>query len=384
MAADGSCAMQTHVNTLPAACRVFDLESRFSTADNMLYLWLKGAGSLYKYHAQQGHESAEDRTSRVVFASWAHFIPTVRAESHSGRTAQTEPSPPPPPPPPVQELSGDQKLKKMLEEYKHVFKYEEEGETGASRLKAMLMGLPGGMTAESQMIMQTSMLGFISGFLYGMTQNSRVIIGDFIRKHNEMTFEGEFHARRKMHDFVFIQVVKNGIAMGWRVAVFPSLFAIGIFSSLAYRNYCQPLDFAATGVLLGGLWKFKQGPKAMVAGAAVGGTLGLVGGLCCYGAFKFSGASVAELRYWKSNSILRQETFMRGKRHKAGKNHMEQNSEIPECEQLVIDHEKRRVMLKALMEEEAATATPPTSPKEAEPEETLLSKVYNFFARKES
>lgn len=202
----------------------------------------------------------------------------------------------------------------LYERYKHTFEFSPENETGADRVREYYRGMLNGYTGESSFVMETFGIGCVIGFVYGVTIDSRLIVQNFIRQHNEMTFEGEYLAKRKLHDYVFIQCIKKGFKTTWRAGLFPAMFSVGAFHSFAYRNYVQPLDFALTGFIVGGIWKFKMGPRGMFVGGATAAALGLVTGCIIYIAFWASDVTVPELRYWKANAVLRTDAGWRGKK----------------------------------------------------------------------
>lgn len=105
-----------------------------------------------------------------------------------------------------------------------------------------------------------------------------------------------------MNDFQLIifsfQVssLKKGYLRAKAFFFFPTFFTALALTSVSYRNYVQPLDFAAAGALSGAIWKTMLGPKAQAAAALGGGFFGLILGSFTWLGFKIRGLTVPEYR----------------------------------------------------------------------------------------
>ncbi|KAI1289720.1 Uncharacterized protein HDE_08084 [Halotydeus destructor] len=237
------------------------------------------------------------------------------------------------------------KMGELYDKYKDQFILEKEGETGAKRVKDCWKNMLDG-NSELNLIVETGGLGACLGFMYGATIQSRGAVADFIRRHNEMTFEGDYFARRKLHDFVFRNACTNGAKTCWRAGIFPAMFASGVVTSFAYRNYVNPLDFAAIGGAIGAIWKFKLGPRGMLTGACVSAFFGLFAGVLTAGSFWITGTSVAEYRYWKSMRMARTSEEM----SKQKRIYYYEHEKVMEEERALMDHDVNRELVKEKLE----------------------------------
>lgn len=66
-----------------------------------------------------------------------------------------------------------------------------------------------------------------------------------------------------------------------------------------YRGKSSVWEYIAAGSSTGALFRMNLGLRGMVAGAIVGGALGVVAGGASMGIMKLSGTSMEEVRYWQ-------------------------------------------------------------------------------------
>jgi hypothetical protein len=67
-----------------------------------------------------------------------------------------------------------------------------------------------------------------------------------------------------------------------------------MYSTVDMTMQASPLDHAAAGVVLGGCYRFMAGPRPAAAAAAIGGGLGLMGGIAATAVQFASGETVEE------------------------------------------------------------------------------------------
>ena len=149
---------------------------------------------------------------------------------------------------------------------------------------------------EYEMILMTGAGGFIFGGIIGMMAKNEEHRVTVVRQNSEVQFDHRYLAQRKMRDQTYLRNLKNGTKFGWRTGLFSALLAFGSLSSLSYRNDINPLDFVAVFALTGGVWKWQQGPKGMLASATTTALFGLVTGCLAWAAVKVSGVSVNDFR----------------------------------------------------------------------------------------
>jgi len=208
-----------------------------------------------------------------------------------------------------------QRMKEMMEEYKDYIEYKPQDDpcntmTGIERTKKMWKDIVLGTAWEFQYIEGLMLTGAVVGFAYGLYFDSRAIVQEGTKRFNEMAFEGEFHARRKLIDYTMLQSVLNGFRGAWRIAIFPGYLACTTLSSMAYRNDIYPLDFSAATAAAAAFYKFPLGPRASLTAAGVMSIVGLMAGFALKGIFWLGDTSVSEFRYWNSiQSIRSQKQF---------------------------------------------------------------------------
>lgn len=66
-----------------------------------------------------------------------------------------------------------------------------------------------------------------------------------------------------------------------------------------YRGKSSMWEYVAAGSTTGALFRMNLGLRGMVAGAVVGGALGIFAGGASLGVMKLSGTSMEEVRYWQ-------------------------------------------------------------------------------------
>ena len=194
----------------------------------------------------------------------------------------------------------------LYQQYKDRIMFLPVGETGWERVKNLWKGLLNGTAPEHEYVMETVCIGGTVGALWGVIFKSRGTKQRLVNQFNDMAFEGEYHARKKMVNLMYLEASKNAWQLAWRFAAFPFVLSCLVFTSFAYRDYVNPLDFAACGFVTGALWKFKLGPRASLVGGVTSSIIALLGGCMMWTTFKLSGTTVQEWRYWKGCSIASQ------------------------------------------------------------------------------
>lgn len=205
-----------------------------------------------------------------------------------------------------------QQKEEMMEEYKEIFDYDSMGKTGWERVKKMYKGMYNINNPEANILQEVAIFGGVVGFMWGSVFKTTDYMQDFIRKHNDMVYEGEYHAKRTFIDNMVVNTARKGASVAWRFALFPAYVTLFALTSLAYRNYVNPLDFGAVVGLAGAIWKFMLGPRAMFTAFCFGALLGIIAGCLLWSVFKMVGITVAEWRYFNAGNRVRAQRELSG------------------------------------------------------------------------
>lgn len=199
---------------------------------------------------------------------------------------------------PVVRASGwyDKEHEEWIDQYKKSYGCDPDVLTPEDRLRLTWQSVLKHKDWEWDLIWMTAHSSFIFASVIGMqaknTENRLAVI----RQYSEVQFDHPFLAQRKMRDQQYLRNMRNGFKLGWRVSLFSTLLMSGALSSLSYRNYINPLDFAVMGAVLGGVWKWQRGPKGMLVAASIAGSMGLFGGCLSWALMKMAGVTVGEWR----------------------------------------------------------------------------------------
>ena len=198
----------------------------------------------------------------------------------------------------IQYLINRKKVDKKDENYEN--KFIKEGETGWDRVKLMYTEWVNGEdNPEVRFIMSGLGWGLIIGGVYGGIVSNRQSTEDFIRRHNEYVFRGQFEAKRKIGDTMYLNLVARGFKWGWRVCLFSGLFTGLTTTAIAYRNDIYLTDCMLAGGLLCGLWKIKLGLRAMAVSGVVGSLFGAILGSSFKLLLWTFNTTVPEYRHWR-------------------------------------------------------------------------------------
>jgi len=160
----------------------------------------------------------------------------------------------------------------------HVFSTDEYGEP----------------TPELLRCKDATMLAFVVGAIYGGVGRSRVAYMEFFRSNAHTAFETPLDARRQLQDKVMLGFGSGSWRVGWRTGVFTAMFTMASTLIAAYRGKSAILDQMGGGATAGFLYKFREGPKSMVAGTLVGAALGCTTGILALGMTRMTGLSIDE------------------------------------------------------------------------------------------
>lgn len=178
-------------------------------------------------------------------------------------------------------------------------------ETGADRLK-MMFDISRGLGPELTLVKAGFTIGGISGLLVGGINYARTAKINYIRRNQATPFVNPKQAMRELNDTMLLEFTRGGFKLGWRMAVFSTLYMTGITAGFTYRNKFGIAEHVASGALTGFLFKVNMGIRGSLVGMCLGGLLGLASGVVLCACTKFSGMTVPEFRYWSHNYWLQE------------------------------------------------------------------------------
>lgn len=193
-------------------------------------------------------------------------------------------------------------------------KEEEKEQTGWDRLRLMYTKDEfGNLSPEMSAVLQTSFLSLFVGFVYGGFKASKEAYLDFIERNQATIYENVFDAKRKLQNHVTVNFGRGAFHWGWRLAVFCGSFQLFLTTIATYRGQASVMDYVASGLIAGSLYKFQHGPRGMIVGGTVGSVLGLFAGSLSQFLLSYCDSSFDELIEWQNKlHNLRDEQFKEG------------------------------------------------------------------------
>lgn len=163
--------------------------------------------------------------------------------------------------------------------------------------------LYGDISPDLHRIKDSTMLSMILGAIIGGISRSREAGERFMRQNAHEKFETPQYAQKAMQDKIMLGFGSGAFKVGWRLALFTFVYTMGTSCIAAYRGQHGILEHVGGAAAAGYLYKFKQGPKASLAGLAVGAGLGLSAGTLTYYGAKLAGKTPDELIQWHYQNI---------------------------------------------------------------------------------
>lgn len=177
---------------------------------------------------------------------------------------------------------------------------QDNAETGKDRLRQMFKKDEfGDLSPELHMVTQGAMMGVFCGSMIGGSIHSRESYLKFMESNQATVFHNHIDAKKRLQDKVFLGFFRGAWMWGWRLGLFTGSMVFITTTISVYRGKSSVLEYIAAGTLSGMIYKFKTGPKAMIAGGAVGGFLGAMAGSISLAIMYVTGTSMEEIRYWQ-------------------------------------------------------------------------------------
>jgi complex I assembly factor TIMMDC1 len=142
-------------------------------------------------------------------------------------------------------------------------------------------------------------MGLFCGIMYGGFVESKKAYTNFMDRNQATAFESHVEAKKKLQESMVLSFGRGGWKLGWRIGVFATTYVAIATSISVYRNKYTIFDYIAGGAITGALYKWKLGPRGMIAGFVVGMCLGTLAGSGTILLLKLTGTSMEEIRYWQ-------------------------------------------------------------------------------------
>lgn len=152
----------------------------------------------------------------------------------------------------------------------------------------------GNLSPELEFVYGATKISFILGFVTGAYQDSKEVFTKFMEQNKQTMFKHPREAQAILQEQVTYHMLKGGLRKGLKTGIVVTSYVALCQTAHAIRNYVNPLDHIACGFTLGGMYRFMGGPKAMLGSGFLGGSMGLIDGVCTWSLYKLSGESISE------------------------------------------------------------------------------------------
>ncbi|XP_022657527.1 RPII140-upstream gene protein-like [Varroa destructor] len=170
-------------------------------------------------------------------------------------------------------------------------------ETGWSRLCQMYSWNHGRLSPELNIVVTTSSLSGLMGFLTGGLNYAKQARENFVRQNNHNKFFDGKDYQRKLLDQQFVQATRGGLKMAWRTSLFSGIYMLGVISGSVYREKFGIFEHVLAGGLTAAIYRSHLGLRGMWFGTILGMVFGTIGGTICFCATRILNVSLAEARY---------------------------------------------------------------------------------------
>lgn len=169
------------------------------------------------------------------------------------------------------------------------------------------------VSPEISAVLQTSFMSLFVGAVYGGFKASRQAYEDFIERNQATVYENMFDAKRRLQNHVTINFGRGAFHFGWRLALFCGSFQLLLTSIATYRGNTSVMDYVASGMIAGSVYRVQLGPRGIIVGGVVGSILGLFAGSLSQFLLSFYDSSYEEVVVWQ-NKIrdIREDEFKKG------------------------------------------------------------------------
>ncbi|KAK6269300.1 complex I assembly factor TIMMDC1, mitochondrial [Coregonus clupeaformis] len=149
---------------------------------------------------------------------------------------------------------------------------------------------------EVSSVVKSTLAAALAGMIYGGLPAARHARERFIKLHQAEIYHSRVEAVRSAHNAAIRGFVRYGWRWSWRVAAFVTLFNTVSTGLSVYRDKYTHSHYAAAGAVTGGLFRLNLGLGGLVAGTAIGATMGVPAGALIIAMQGLAGETVRERR----------------------------------------------------------------------------------------
>lgn len=196
---------------------------------------------------------------------------------------------------------------------------EKKEHTGWDRLRLMYTKDEfGNISQQMSAVLQTSFMSLFAGAAYGGFKASKQAYEDFIERNQATVYENMLDAKRRLQNHVTINFGRGAFHWGWRLALFCGSFQLLLTSIATYRGNTSVMDYVASGMIAGSVFRAQLGPRGIIVGGTVGSILGLLAGSLSQLLLSFYDSSFEDVIVWQNKlSNIKEEEFSKGlKKHR--------------------------------------------------------------------
>jgi len=179
----------------------------------------------------------------------------------------------------------------------------------------------------------------ITGGTYGAYSGTQRIMKNFLERNKYEMFKHPFEAQKALREKLMLTYMKGFLRWGFKIGALTGTYMCVAQSLMAMRNYVNPLDHMAAGMVMGAIYRFNMGPKGMLSAGILGGIIGFQGGCVWWLAQKASGETIEQR--WKREYL--QYSKLAELKNQARKAKDERNqiiSEDPDKDQVYLEPEE--------------------------------------------
>jgi hypothetical protein len=184
--------------------------------------------------------------------------------------------------------------KKTETEFQNSYK-DRSGLTSEQRLALMWRRDPfGNFSPELSEVAASGQVAAVIGIGLGFYVDSKKQFDHFVQVNKHEMFRSPSEAQSILRNDMMKAGCWGSLKLGFRLSSMVLAYTAATKSLDVMRNGINPLEHAATGVVLGSIWRWQGGPRGMLSAGIIGGSLGLFEGLGLKALQWLSGETIEE------------------------------------------------------------------------------------------
>ncbi|CAK9818019.1 RPII140-upstream gene protein [Anthophora quadrimaculata] len=149
----------------------------------------------------------------------------------------------------------------------------------AQKYKCYFYGSDGYPTKELQSVINTTMVGVLTGFIVGGWAKMKNTVEIFKAENQATLFLNKFEPKKMLQNKIAMNMIKGGLPYAMRLGTISFLFSSTSTFLYVYRGKFDPFNHIIGGAIGGFIYRINMGLKGVVAGAVLGSILGTISGL---------------------------------------------------------------------------------------------------------